>query len=32
MNDQTMIKTAMKVAVASKDNPNYVAGRRAFFK
>ena len=30
MNDQPM--TAMKVAVASKDNANYVAGRRAFFK
>ena len=32
MNDQTMIKPAMKVAVASKDNPNYVPGRRDFFK
>ena len=32
MNDQTMSRPAMKVAVASKDNANYVAGRRAFFK
>jgi quercetin dioxygenase-like cupin family protein len=32
MNDQVMTKPAMKVAVASKDNANYVAGRRAFFK
>jgi len=32
MNDQAMTSPAMKVAVASKDNANYVAGRRAFFK
>ncbi len=32
MNDQTMTLPTMKVAVASKDNANYVAGRRAFFK
>ena len=32
MNDQTLTMPAMKVAVASKDNANYVAGRRAFFK
>ena len=32
MNDQVMTKPTMKVAVASKDNANYVAGRRAFFK
>ena len=32
MNDQTMLTPAMKVAGASKDNPNYVAGRRDFFK
>lgn len=32
MNDQTMTMPQMKVAVASKDNANYVAGRRAFFK
>ena len=32
MNDQTMTMPTMKVAVASKENANYVAGRRAFFK
>ncbi len=32
MNDQTMTMPSMKVAVASKENANYVAGRRAFFK
>jgi quercetin dioxygenase-like cupin family protein len=32
MNDQTMTMPAMKVAVASKDDANYVSGRRAFFK
>jgi quercetin dioxygenase-like cupin family protein len=32
MNDQVMTKPKMKVAVASKENANYVAGRRAFFK
>ncbi len=32
MNDQTMTMPTMKVAVANKDNANYVAGRRAFFK
>ena len=32
MNDQTMTRPAMKVAVASNDKPNYVAGRRDFFK
>jgi quercetin dioxygenase-like cupin family protein len=32
MNDQTMTMPGMKVAVAAKDNANYVAGRRAFFK
>jgi quercetin dioxygenase-like cupin family protein len=32
MNDHTMTSPAMKVAVATKENANYVAGRRAFFK
>ena len=32
MNDQTMTMPAMKVAVATTENANYVAGRRAFFK
>jgi quercetin dioxygenase-like cupin family protein len=32
MNDQVMTKPTMKVAVASKDNAKYVAGRRDFFK
>ena len=32
MNDQTMTMPTMKVAVASKENASYVAGRRAFFK
>lgn len=32
MNDQTMTMPTMNVAVASKDNAKYVAGRRAFFK
>jgi quercetin dioxygenase-like cupin family protein len=32
MNDHTSSISKMKVAVASKDNANYVAGRRAFFK
>jgi len=32
MNDHTMTTPTMKLAVASKDNANYVAGRRAFFK
>jgi quercetin dioxygenase-like cupin family protein len=32
MNDQVMTKPQMKLAVATKENANYVAGRRAFFK
>ena len=32
MNDHTPMQPKMKVAVASKENANYVAGRRAFFK
>lgn len=32
MNDQPMTTPTMNVAVASKDNAKYVAGRRAFFK
>jgi mannose-6-phosphate isomerase-like protein (cupin superfamily) len=32
MNDHTPLGKTMKVAVATKDNANYVAGRRAFFK
>jgi quercetin dioxygenase-like cupin family protein len=32
MNDQVMTKPTMKVAVATMENANYVAGRRAFFK
>lgn len=32
MNDHTPIGKTMKVAYADKDNADYVAGRRAFFK
>ncbi len=32
MNDQTMTMPSMKVAVATKENAKYVAGRRAFFR
>jgi quercetin dioxygenase-like cupin family protein len=32
MNDQMTTAPSMKLAVASMENANYVAGRRAFFK
>jgi quercetin dioxygenase-like cupin family protein len=32
MNDQTVTMPSMKVAVATKENADYVAGRRAYFK
>jgi quercetin dioxygenase-like cupin family protein len=32
MNDQMTTTPSMKLAVASKENAKYVAGRRAFFK
>ncbi|MBV9783347.1 MAG: hypothetical protein JO264_05965, partial [Acidisphaera sp.] len=32
MNDQTMTRPAMKLAIATKDNAKYVSGRRAYFK
>jgi mannose-6-phosphate isomerase-like protein (cupin superfamily) len=32
MDDQVMVDRTMKVAVATKDNAQYVSGRRAFFK
>ena len=32
MTDHTTTRPKMNIAVASKENANYVAGRRAFFK
>ena len=32
MDDQTLTRPGMRLAVATKENATYVAGRRAFFK